>query len=98
MVSEIDAIRSDILKIDTDLVRLLTERMELVLQIGQKKSENGLPIFDKDREDQVIETISELPHEPMHTSDLIELFRHIIEICRNAQLAGSSSEKEAGEE
>jgi len=94
MVSEIEMIRADIMKIDTKIVQLLKDRMKLVLQIGQKKSENGLPIFDREREEKVIEMITELPHGPMHTDDLIELFKHIIQICRNAQMSDNAKSKE----
>lgn len=94
MVSEIEEIRADIMKIDTEIVQLLTNRMKLVLKIGQKKSENGLPILDKEREEKVIEMVTELPHSPMQTSDLTELFKHIIQICRNAQMFDSTASKE----
>ena len=94
MISEIEAIREQIQKIDVQLVHLLTERMKMVLEIGKKKKKNGLPIFDREREDQVLSNVMQFDHQPMKTEDLIDLYKHIIEICRNSQLNDSKMNSE----
>ncbi|MCA0269196.1 MAG: chorismate mutase [Bacteroidetes bacterium] len=46
--------RADLDRIDAELVRLLSERAALALQIGDAKKAAGLPIFAPDREADVI--------------------------------------------
>lgn len=47
--------RDRIDEIDEKLMALFEERMNIVLDVARYKKENGLPIFNKEREDQVIE-------------------------------------------
>lgn len=50
-------IRKKISTIDTELLRLLDERMELVRHVAAYKSENHLPIIDEVREREILEKI-----------------------------------------
>ena len=50
----LDEYRSKINDIDKELMQLFERRMELVTEIAQYKKENNLPIYHKDREDEVI--------------------------------------------
>lgn len=45
--------RKEIEKIDSELIELLVQRMELSKKIGDFKRENGLPIFDPKREEEL---------------------------------------------
>lgn len=56
---DLQQIRGQIDTIDGEILRLFEERMELVKGVAQYKRENNLPIFHKDREDQIIERIGE---------------------------------------
>ena len=42
-------------EIDGELMKLFEERMKVVLDVAQYKKENNMPIFHKERENQVIE-------------------------------------------
>ena len=46
--------RNEIDKVDTELTALFVRRMELAREIGKYKKENGLPVFDKTREREVL--------------------------------------------
>lgn len=54
---DLQQIRGQIDTIDGEILRLFEERMELVKGVAQYKRENNLPIFHRDREDQIIERI-----------------------------------------
>ncbi|EEG29163.1 chorismate mutase [[Clostridium] methylpentosum DSM 5476] len=56
---DLQQIRGQIDTIDGEILRLFEERMELVKGVAQYKRENNLPIFHKDREDQIIQRIGE---------------------------------------
>ena len=54
-MSDIDDYRNRIDEIDREITKLFEERMDTVIKIGEYKRVNNLPIFNRDREDEVIE-------------------------------------------
>ena len=54
-MNELQKAREDINRIDLEMVRLFEERMAAVESVARYKAENDLPIFDKQREHEVIE-------------------------------------------
>ena len=54
----LDELRCQIDQIDQNLLQLFEQRMEIVKGVAAYKKENNLPIFHKDREDQIIQRIS----------------------------------------
>ena len=55
MIKDINECRKRIDEIDDVLIKLFEERMEIAISVANYKKENNLPIFNKEREDQVIE-------------------------------------------
>ena len=47
--------------------------------------EEGIPMQDNKREQEVISHVLKLDHDPIPSTDLDALFRHIIRICLEAQ-------------
>ncbi|MBN2029899.1 chorismate mutase [bacterium] len=85
MILSLDDLRQQIEEIDTQLVDLLRKRMRVVLKIGQVKLEQGIPMQDNKREQNVISHVLTLEHDPIPTDDLNALFKHIIRICLETQ-------------
>lgn len=56
---DIKAIREDINKVDSRLIKLLEERFDLSKEVKAYKLENDMPIFDKKREDEILQKIEE---------------------------------------
>lgn len=52
-------IRQHISFIDTELLRLLDERMQLAKWVAEYKKEHNLPVFDPAREAEILEKIPE---------------------------------------
>ena len=50
-MSELDIFRDKINSIDNELVRLLNERMNLSIEIGNYKKSKNMKVFDKEREE-----------------------------------------------
>ena len=46
--------------IDQEMARLFLQRMKLSIQIGDYKKEKRLPIFQKEREDIVLEKVKQI--------------------------------------
>ena len=54
-MSDIDDYRNRIDEIDKEITKLFEERMDTVINIANYKKDRNLPIFNRDREDEVIE-------------------------------------------
>ena len=57
---DINELRKDIDRIDTELVKLVRERMETAAKIGEYKRENNLPVYDPARERALFDRVAEL--------------------------------------
>lgn len=97
MSQMLESLRKEIHEIDQKLVELLQKRIQTALQIGQIKSDLGLPIFDPQREQEVIAYVLDIPHAPMDSESLKTLFIQILDICRKAEMnTFSISQKNKG--
>lgn len=56
---DINELRSRIEPIDSELLKLFTERMEITEKLGRYKAEKGLPIQDKSREKEILARMTE---------------------------------------
>lgn len=77
--------RARIDEIDEKLMALFEERMNIVLDVAKYKKANGLPIFHKDREDQVIEkNINRIKTKELkaHAEDMLH---SLMDISKNYQ-------------
>lgn len=52
--SVLDGLRRRIIEVDEQLIRLIGERKALVLEVGSRKEELGLPVMDPGREAEVV--------------------------------------------
>lgn len=53
--TQLDGVRSEIDVLDSQLLKILEERMKLVDQIGQYKKENNIPILQSDRWNEILD-------------------------------------------
>src|SRR4051812_33557752 len=54
---ELTTLRNELAEKDTELVRLLAERMSLIREVAKYKAEKGLPSFDREREGALLEVL-----------------------------------------
>ena len=81
---ELDAIRKDIDRIDTQLVELFKERMNCAAEVAKYKIENGLRIYDPNRERALLNRVSELAGEE-HEASVRVMFSLLMELSRSHQ-------------
>lgn len=80
----LDELRFEIDKIDGEMIRLFSERMEVSKQIAEYKKENNLPVYDPVREEKKLEDISALlPEEKREYGK--RLYSLIFELSRELQ-------------
>jgi chorismate mutase len=71
MTDRLEEMRERILQLDEDLVDLVAERRDLVLEIGQIKTELGLPVLDPAREASVVRRAAALAREKDVDEELV---------------------------
>jgi prephenate dehydratase/chorismate mutase len=77
--------RSQINALDDDLLRLLNQRAELALRVGESKKDSGLSVCDHTREREVTERMCSINAGPLDDRAVVELFRAIIHESRRIQ-------------
>jgi|SRR5580765_4752943 chorismate mutase len=91
--------RRQIDDIDRKLVELLNERSQCALEIGRLKQQANLPLYQPDREKEVIENAEHNNKGPLTDAAIRRLFERIIDEARSAErLAMHPSNAEAAAE
>src|ERR1044071_8023110 len=82
----LDDLRNDIDRVDEVLVRLLNERARVACEIGRIKKEQGIEIYQPDRERQVLEHVRSVAIEgPLGPDAIARLFERIIDEARRLE-------------
>ncbi|HXB22748.1 MAG TPA: chorismate mutase [Candidatus Solibacter sp.] len=70
--------RKEIDLLDAELLRLLNERARIVLELAAIKKSSGLPAFDGQREQEVLDRIHRQNQGPLEPESVVTVFRAII--------------------
>lgn len=84
---DIDILRNEIDIIDKQILKLFIKRMECCKKISKIKKENNLPIFNKEREDEILKSISNLSGE--YNKECCKLFKNIMDISKEMQMSNT---------
>ena len=82
---ELQNLREQINNIDDQLIPLFVERMRIAAAIGEYKKANGLPVYDKAREDALLKNLAEINSGPLPQSALSGIYAVLLEASRNLQ-------------
>lgn len=77
--------RTEIDKIDKEIVALFETRMKLTQEVADYKIKNGKKVFDKQREEEKIENLTAMTDNPFNKRGIKELFSQIMSISRKRQ-------------
>ena len=91
-VITIEELRSRIDVIDEQLVRLLNVRVACAVEVGRLKHEAGLPIYQPEREAQVLASVRKAATElagPLNAEAVVRIFERVIDEARRAERAAS---------
>ena len=80
----LEELRNEIDRIDSDLVKLFTERMQIAAQVADYKKENNLPIFVPAREREVLQKVAQLAGPEMANYTRV-LYSMLFELSRSYQ-------------
>ncbi len=79
--------RRKIDEIDRKLVELLNERSRCVLEIGRIKKQDGSPLYQPDRERQVLAAAEQANRGPLSEAAIRRLFERILDEARSVERA-----------
>ena len=101
-VLSIEELRGRIDVIDEQLVRLLNVRVACAVEVGRLKHEAGLPIYQPERESQVLAKVRRSATElsgPLTAEAVVRIFERVIDEARRAERVASErrGNLEAGE-
>jgi chorismate mutase len=83
--ADIEDLRKRIDLLDESLVRLLNARAACALEIGRIKRDLGLPIYQPDREAEVLRNVQAVNTGPLDQSAIKRLFERIIDEARHLE-------------
>jgi chorismate mutase len=97
VLTSIEELRSRIDVIDDQLVRLLNVRVACAVEVGRLKHAAGLPIYQPEREAQVLAGVRRSASEragPLTAEAVVRIFERIIDEARRAERAASARGEE----
>lgn len=86
--------RNEIDDIDKELIQLFEKRMNTVLEIAKHKMKNNTTIFQKDREEKVLNKAVDNLDNKGYSQETIQFFNSIMEISRGLQKRIMDDDKE----
>jgi chorismate mutase/prephenate dehydratase len=79
-------LRNKIDKIDTEIVRLLDERMQVCHQVGEFKKCNNVPLTHTNREEQIVDRLSASSDlKSLTKNEIISFYEIIFKISKSKQ-------------
>ncbi len=85
MKPSLDELREDMRKKDQEIIRLLNERSQISVKIGQVKGQTGLEVYNPAQEARVLHYLQELNGGPLSDRQVTAIFREIISASRDLQ-------------
>jgi chorismate mutase/prephenate dehydratase len=85
MSEDLQAVRARIDGIDLRLIDLLNERARLVAEVGRIKQDSGAPIFQPEREAEVMRRVVDASKGPLPNSAVEAIYREIFSAARAVQ-------------
>lgn len=82
---DLQQLRTQIDKIDAQIVELYEQRMDISRQVAEYKIETGKKVFDKQREQEKLEKVKSMTHNDFNSHGVEELFEQIMSMSRKLQ-------------
>ncbi|OOM77276.1 P-protein [Clostridium puniceum] len=84
-MESLDYYRKNIDELDKKITELFEKRMDIVLKVAKYKNKNGVPIFDRNRENEVIEKNLGYLKNKDYTKETRKFFIRLMEIARELE-------------
>src|SRR6187399_2169655 len=81
----LEDLRRGIDAVDQQILKLLHERVRLVMQVGEYKRERGIPVYDADRERALLERLCRLAEPPLDAETIRRIFERLVDESRRIE-------------
>jgi chorismate mutase len=82
---EIEALRVSIDDVDRKILELMTERVRLVLAVGDVKRARQMPVYDPERERRVLDRLASQAEPPLDATTVRRVFERLIDEMRRLE-------------
>lgn len=82
---DLDELRRAIDAVDQKILKLLHERVRLVMQVGEYKRERGLPVYDPERERALLERLCRGAEPPLNADTVRRIFERLVDESRRIE-------------
>jgi chorismate mutase len=82
---DINQIRTEIDRLDSELLRIFNKRASLALKIGEIKREKGLAVYDPEREKRIFQRMQTNNSGPLENAAIVRLFERVIDESRRLE-------------
>jgi chorismate mutase len=82
---DLDELRRSIDAVDQQMLKLLHDRVRLVLKVGEYKRECGKPVYDPNRERTLLDGLCRNAEPPLDDETVRRIFERIIDECRRLE-------------
>jgi chorismate mutase len=93
----IDELRTEIDRLDSELLRIFNQRADFALKIGRIKKTMDLPIYDPAREKLIFQRMKGENPGPLDDEAIVRLFERVIDESRRLERIMTSREQGAGD-
>ena len=94
VASELERLRRNIDDVDTVLVKLLNQRASWALDVGEVKSGAGVPIYQPEREAEVLAQVQAKNKGPLGEGAVRRLFERVIDESRRLERLSAKEREE----
>lgn len=82
---DLETLRLGIDAVDQQILKLLHERVRLVLAVGEYKRQRGREVYDPERERAVLQRLCSAAEPPLDPDTIRRIFERLIDECRRIE-------------
>lgn len=82
---DLDELRRAIDVVDQQILKLVAERVDLVLAVGEYKRRHGLPVYDPERERSLLDRLCRLAPPTLSQDTVRRIFERLIDESRRIE-------------
>jgi chorismate mutase len=82
---DLEELRRSIDAVDQQLLKLLHERVRLVVQVGEYKRERDMPVYDPERERALLDRLCHAAEPPLDADTIRRIFERLVDESRRIE-------------
>jgi chorismate mutase len=82
---DLEELRRSIDSVDQQILKLLHDRVRLVMQVGEYKRERGIPVYDPARERALLDRLCKAAEPPLDAETIRRIFERLVDESRRLE-------------